>query len=407
MPRSSELVLSTDMEVRNARASGPRTEFRIKGASNLVLRVAKGGSKSWAFLYASPTSGRRAKLTLGAYPAIGLKAARDEAQSLSVLVKSGVDPLAARRAAEAGLTFSAIADRYLVELRQKRSRVGASGAYAAEVERLLSANVLPKIGHHRADAITRPQIASVVEAVANRGALVSADHVLGAVRAIYNWGNGAGLIENDPTRGLKKRNASKPRQRTLSDTELRALWEALDHAPKLSFAVRVALRLQLLLGVRIGEVLGAEQSEFDFAQRLWTIPAHRTKANRVHPLPLPPMALGLVAGAQREALGQRWLFPSAHDDRPFRAKSAMRAVLRMRDELGLTDIGTHDLRRTLATGLGDLGISDEIIERILNHAPRTVAGRHYNHAKYQGPMRSALEQWEAKVASILEAPQHG
>jgi uncharacterized alkaline shock family protein YloU len=56
----------------------------------------------------------------------------------------------------------------------------------------------------------------------------------------------------------------------------------------------------------------------------------------------------------------------------------------------------------VATQLGEIGISDEIIERILNHAPRTVAGKHYNHAKYLGPMRAALDAWGTRLSKIVE-----
>jgi integrase len=65
-------------------------------------------------------------------------------------------------------------------------------------------------------------------------------------------------------------------------------------------------------------------------------------------------------------------------------------------------VGTHDLRRTLATGLGNLGIPDEIIERVLNHAPRTIAGKHYNHGKHFEPMRRALEAWGERIEVIIE-----
>ena len=64
-------------------------------------------------------------------------------------------------------------------------------------------------------------------------------------------------------------------------------------------------------------------------------------------------------------------------------------------------IGTHDLRRTFATGLGNMGVLDEVIERVLNHAPRTVAGKHYNHAKHFEPMRRALDAWAQRVSSIV------
>jgi integrase len=402
MPRDSGLVLATDREVQHAKPSGERAEYRIKGARNLVLRITPGGAKSWYFLYASPTSGKRCKVSLGTYPATKLSAAKDEALALAVAVKAGKDPLVARRAENAAETFTILADRYIAEHRQRRVRAGRRSESSDEAERILKADILPAIGHHRAEAVTRRHVMEAVEAVAARGSFVMADHVLGLIRAIYNWANGAGWLEVNPTLGLKKRNAGKPRERVLADTEIRALWQALDAAPKLSQEIRTALRLELLLGVRIGEALGATKREIDLERREWSIPAVRTKAKREHKLPLPTLAVELLQGAMVRAGESPWLFPSPIDSRPIRSRSATRAVLRLRDRVGVPGIGTHDLRRTLATGLGKMEVPDEVIERVLNHAPRTVAGKHYNHAKYFEPMRRALEAWAERVQAIIE-----
>jgi integrase len=279
----------------------------------------------------------------------------------------------------------------------------------------------------------------------------------------------------------------------LSDAEIRAFWLALDAPSKLSRAVRAALRLQLLLGVRIGEAIGAAKAELDLEQCVWAIPAIRTKAHREHRLPLSAMAVEILRDASDHAGDSPWLFPSPVNQKgPIRPKSAMRAVLRLgsrqehprvcamfeewcvnnqvpimpvepetvaawimtlktgssdkrisraqgrryvraicsaqraagdvfnirhpaltvalrelpigRPQLGSdrAGIGTHDLRRTLATGLGDMGVPDEVIERVLNHAPRTVAGRHYNHAKHFEPMRKAREAWAERLQAIIE-----
>lgn len=277
------------------------------------------------------------------------------------------------------------------------------------------------IGDHKAEAVTKRHVMQAVEAVAKRGAYVAADRVLGLIRAIYNWACATGRLETNPTLGLKKRNAARARERVLTDDEIRTFWLALDEQPKLSHEIRDALRLQLLLGVRISEALGAAKGEIDIGRRTWTIPAVRTKSEREHSLPLSPWAVGILTAAIERAGKSPWLFPSPPrrkgaprpaDAKPVRARSGSRAVIRLRARLAeaaegeagttLVDVGTHDLRRTLATGLGNMGIADEVIERVLNHAPRTVAGRHYNHAKHFEPMRRALEAWSDRVREIVE-----
>jgi integrase len=401
MPRESGLVLATDREVQHAKPNGKRAEYRIKGSRNLVLRITPNGAKSWHYLYASPTSGKRCKLSLGTYPTTKLSAAKDEALTLSVSVRAGTDPLLERRVYRAAETFAALTERYIAEHRQRRIKAGRRTASTDEAERLLKASILPVLGHHRAKEITRHHVMEAVEAVAARGSYVMADHVLGLIRAIYNWANGTGYLEVNPTLGLKKRNAAKPRERVLTDTEIRVFWRALDTAPKLSAEIATALRLELLLGVRIGEALGAARSEIDLERCEWVIPAVRTKARRELRLPLPIMAVDILRSAIDRAADNPWLFPSTQDGNPIRSRSATRAIIRLRDRIGLPGVGTHSLRKTFATGLGNLGVADEVIERVLNHAPRSVAGKHYNFAKHFEPMRLALDAWAGRVRDIV------
>lgn len=412
MPKHSTLVLATDREVQHAKPKGERAEFRIKGARNLVLRISKAGTKSWHFLYRSPHTGKRCKLSLGGYPTLGLAAAKDQATALSVAVRAGKDPLHERRLGEAAEPFRRLAERYMVEHERKNARAGKRSLSTDEAQRLLDMDILPVIGDHKAEAVTKRHVMQVVERVADRGAYVAADRVLGLIRAIYNWACATGRMEANPTLGLKKRNAARARERVLTDDEIRAFWLGLDEQPKLSAEIRDALRLQLLLGVRISEALGTAKSEIDIKARTWTIPAIRTKSDREHKLPLSPWAVTILQAAIERAGRSPWLFPSPVDDGPIRSASGRRAVLRLRARLAgetaeaqLAGVGTHDLRRTLATGLGNMGVADEVIERVLNHAPRSVAGKHYNHAKHFEPMRRALEAWADRVRSIVDGQE--
>ena len=205
--------------------------FGSRAPRNLVLRITGSGVKTWTFLYASPTSRQRCKLSLGTYPGKKLAAAKDEALALAVAVKAGKDPLLERALRSRRDVYRACG-----ALHCRARETECSGWATEQIDRGDGASSQgrhsPVIGHHRAEAVTKHHVMEVVEAVAARGSFVTADHVLGLIRAIYNWANGTGRLEVNPTLGLKKRNASKPRERVLSDTELRTLWQALDAAPK-------------------------------------------------------------------------------------------------------------------------------------------------------------------------------
>jgi Arm domain-containing DNA-binding protein len=167
MPRSSSLVLATEREIRNAKPTGERSEFRVKSAKNLVLRITPSGRKTWAFLYASPSSGHRRKLSLGTYPATGLSEARSKALALTLEVQGGGDPLTQRHIEQAGETFAKLAQRYLAEHERRNARAGRRSQSTDQAERLLRADILPVLCHHRAEAVTKQQVREAIEAAAD------------------------------------------------------------------------------------------------------------------------------------------------------------------------------------------------------------------------------------------------
>ena len=400
MPRASSTLLSTDRELRSAAVERGRAEFRIAGARNLVLRVAENGTKSWLFLYAAPATGKRKKIALGRYPTLGLADARAKAARLSAQLYEKVDPRLGEK--DEDLSYQQLANAYLNEHGKRFAKNGRPSTWSLEVERILVKDVFPAIGEIPANSLTRKEVAHVVDGVAGRGALVHADRVLGVVRAVYNWANGTGKIECDPTRGLKKRNAGNPRQRYLSDSEIKEFWAYLD-CSSVSTEISSALKLQLLLGLRVSEATEARREEISLDDKTWTIPPERNKSNRTHRLPIPPLAHSILTSASALSEGSEWIFPSAVQSGPIEPKSAQRAMLRMQHRTSIKGVGTHDLRRTLATGLGRLETADEIIERVLNHAPRTVTNRHYNHARYDRQILTALTMWDHHVQKLLRS----
>ena len=282
--------------MRNAKPRCKRAEFRIKGAPGLILRVSAGGAKSWTFLFASPSSRQRCKMALGVYPSISLSKARISPSASRLMCVMASIRLHRDEPFVPQIRLLPSQAANMAEHQCKNARFGKQSRWTDETQRLLDKDILPVIGIHRAEAITRQQIMATVEAVADRGSYVIADKVLALVRAIYNWASATGRLEVDPTRGLKKRNSSRPRERILSKAEIRSLWCDLD-ASSISLEIRDALRLQLLLGLRISEVLGANKSEINLVHRVWIIPAERTKSNREQRLPLPPLAANILKSA--------------------------------------------------------------------------------------------------------------
>ena len=404
MPKLSARVLSTERQIQYAKSRGDRTEYRISSARNLVLVVRPTGSKAWYFRFVSPITRKHRKMRIGEYPTMGLAAARDRMVQLSASVNSGRDPLLQQNLEGEADSFERLAHLYM-EGRQDRRPDGRSSAWQREVKRLLDRDILPFLRNHRAKLVLKSDVVGVVQRVTQRRSFGIADKTLGVIRAIYGWGIETGRVESDPTRALKKIGTGRPRERVLSDAELRTFWNALNEQSGLSPAIRDAL--QLLLGVRIAEATGALKAELDFDKRIWTIAAERNKSGRTHVIPLTEFAVGILRSASDRARDSKWVFPAASKLHAVRSKSASRAMLRLSGEIGIAGLRTHDLRRTCATGLGNLNIADEVIERILNHAPRTVTRRHYNHAAQLAAVRGALDQWDDSVAALVGREQAG
>jgi integrase len=430
LPRASRRILGTVKEIKkevNAAASGSsnaRREYRIKGAPGLQLRVSASGTATWAIAYKSPLTRKWGKVSVGRFPAVGLEEAKGHAGDVAADVRRGQDPFHDKRQEALIETFATLSDSYMREHEKRNARAGRKSSTTIEAQRKLDQDILPVMGDIGAESVTRQHVMKVVEAIADRGSYVAADRALGLIRAIFNWACGTGRTDRNPTMGLKKRNAGRAKTRTLSPEEIRVIWAATDRIGSITTVLRDALRLQLLTATRISEVLGAPRAELDLERGLWTIAALRTKTQREHQLPLSQMAVAIFRNAIERTdeegrrrvmrLGRKfepsaWVFPSPQTNGPMTGRAATNAVVLSRDELreaGLeATFNTHDLRRTVATQLGEMGVADEIIERILNHAPRTVAGKHYNHARYFAPMRNALEAWAVKLSSIIDAKQ--
>ena len=367
MPKESFLVLSTDRQIQHAKGHGDRTEYRIASSRNLVLRVSGTRSKVWLFLFLSPVTRKHRKMRIGSYPSMGLAQARERSLELTVEVSQGRDPLLHQNLKTAEADFEQLSNAYLAE-QARRNRVGNRGSgWTSEVRRLLDRDILPFLRDHKADAVTKADVMAVVQRVIDRGSFGIADKALGVIRAIYTWAGETGRIEIDPTRGLKKRNAGRPRREVLQEAEILRLWQALQSSG-IALGIRDAFRLQLLLGVRINEAISSRRTEVDLHRREWVIPADRNKSRRTHTIPLSDMAIEVFHSALARSSDDAWIFPSETPGQPMRSKSASRAMLRLSKEIGLEGLRTHDLRRTCATWLGNLDVPDEIIERVLNRA---------------------------------------
>jgi len=365
--------------------------------SGLGLRIREGGSRTWIFQYKIGEKQRRLSLGSADADAISLDHARNGykdrdrqvpgAVQLHAMVKLGIDPAAQKAEARvrASETFEAIARKYLAFQKQRmkpRSYV--------EVERHIrhckSLHGMP-LG-----SVSQARVAKLLGDIAEKSGPVAANRVRATISAFYTWARGEGLTQENPAAFTNKRD-EKDRDRVLSNDELRLIWNAL---PAGDFGDIV--RLLALTAQRREEIGGLKWSEI--GGDLISLPAERVKNGRAHTIPLATPARAIL-GRQRFA-NRAHVFGRGQGG--FSGWSRCKAALDKSIAAPLEPWTLHDLRRTAATRMADIGIQPHVIEAVLNHVSGHKAGVAgiYNRASYEPEKRAALDRWAENLLAIVE-----
>jgi integrase len=408
-------VALTDRFVLHAKAQGvPQLDYFDEGTPGLALRVSSRGRKTWTFHYTSPRDGKRARFTIGTYPATSLASARGLATEARGAIEEGNDP---RLQASGAMTVAALVDSYV-------EKHVAPLRSAAEIERRIRKNIVPVIGDMRLADFHRRDVNRCVDPITKRGSPIEAARAFEDLRAMLRWAVNRGDLDHNPIDGMKKPATSKPRERVLTDDEIRTLWARLPTVLAKSETCQRIIKLCLVTGQRVGEVAGMRRAELDFKHALWSLPGSRTKNGHPHSVPLSLTAIGIIKEALAD--GERFVFPS--DDSAMHpravAKTIARATLATKDQpkgrFSLAPFTAHDLRRTALTGMAKLGVAPIVIGHVANHRTTTKAGMTlavYVQHQYEKEKREALTLWAdrlagiigggAKVVAIGGVPKHG
>jgi integrase len=414
-----------------------REEHYDKNLPGFALRVTKAGAKSWIVFYRVRGQAKNERYTIGSladFPDVAK--ARDIAREIKQKAAKGEDPKAEQRSppAAAGLTVDELIGEYLTRWARPKKRS------ADEDERMLRRELLgtdtegndiagidlAKTWRKRPITdIRRRDIVLLLDRIVDRGSPIMANRALAGVRRMFNFAIERGLIELTPCVKVKPPGIEMTRERNLTDEEIPALWNALERAP-MEANIRRLLRFMLVTVQRKGEIIGLHKREIDRERAIWTIPADRVKNKRDHVVPLSPLALEIIdeknePKERRSEEEAGWIFPSSRTGLPYEVRSidhAMRGLFEHRPPqkghkrrstntkpppalAGFVPATPHDLRRTGATKMRELGISKDDVKLVLNHKDRSVTGRHYD--RYEGlrEKRHALETWARKIETLL------
>lgn len=417
-----------EAERTKATTSTGRREAWDDKVKGLCLRTSVTGVQTWVYRYRF--AGRQPRFTIGRGD-IGLQEARRRARELQVRIDRGEDPAGERRRSRCDgaaplRNFNDLADLYLSQCesgdwrpmnKTKRPRT------LADETAILTRHVRPTLGRLGYADITRQDVKACLRKMTRKGIAAQTNRAHAVIRQVYAFAIAEDLVAVNPATGFPLLAEEKPRERIYTDRELASLWSALsdpsgmvdaDGAPiRVGEAVRIAIKLAVMLGQRRNEVAGMAVAELDLTAKTWLIPGARMKGGRSHMVALPDDALPLIRRALEIANTETevpavYVFPTRlHQDRAILPNSLTRALRKFTEALHIKGATFHDIRRTVSTNLTAerLGVSPFIRSKVLGHQDAgggaVVSSTVYDSNNYLAEKRRALAAWAELLLEIV------
>jgi integrase len=363
----------TDQSIRRLRPRAAdywRADSNQDGTTNnLYLRVRASGRKTWHVRRLK--DGVLLNRRIGEYPDMGLRQARTTAQDIIAGVVDGT------------ATLKAVGDEWF------RQRIEGRYKRPKQIRQYLD-RIAPTLLIRPIHDLTRREITAELQRYAKDRGPVGANRLLAILKQLFAYAHKVGYLPDSELAPLTRDEIGgqeKPRERVLTDDEIRLAWRAeSDHAP--------LLRFLLLTAQRIGEAQKARWDHLDLEAGRWTIPAANSKNGKAHWVALSPAAVKVLEALPREE-GRALVFGRASD-------TAVQAWLRRwceRQKIAPA-FRPHDLRRTAATRMNDLGVAPHVVEKILNHSMQGVMAV-YNKAEYADERTAAMQTWADELGRMV------
>lgn len=390
----------TDAKCRNATSDGKKVR-KLADGGGLYLWVYEDGSKYWRLRYWR--GGKEKSLSLGVYPEVGIKDARQKLEIERKRLDGNLDPSAERRAEKlrrsvaAANSFEAVAREWY----EKQLHTWVPG-HADDVKRRLERNAFPCLGSRPIGEIEAPELLAALRPIEKRGAYDLAHRILQVCGQVFRYGIATGRCKRDISRDLRgaltphqKRHQAAVRPEELPEL-LRAIANYDDHGDK---QTRLALELLTLTFVRTNELIGAEWAEFDLGAGLWIVPAARMKMKTEHIVPLSKQALSILEQLRELSRGSRFVFPGRNRDKPISNNTMLFALYRLGYKGKMTG---HGFRAVASTCLNEMGFRADVIERQLAHSERDEVRGAYNRAEYLQERKKMMQAWAKHVDALRQ-----
>lgn len=394
----------SDMAVRQAKPQAK--PYKLPDGTGLYLLVNKSG-KYWRYDYRF--EGKRKTIAYGVYPAISLSMAREAHISAKRLLAEGVDPMAAKKAAQLRVdetTFLEVTKQWF-----KQWRTGVTKKHATDVWRRLEIDVLPELGPVPITKLSAGMVRKTVQNIEKRGAFDMARRQLQKCNQVMRYALAHDLVETNPVAGIQPSDIlqSRPKRNyvRIDAKDLPKLLTDIDGYVG-GEHTRLALQLMALTFVRTSELIKATWPEFDLKAGRWEIPAERMKMRTPHIVPLSNQAMQVLEALQAISYGSDYVFPSeSYKSKHMSNNTVLYALYRLGYRGRMTG---HGFRGVASTILHEKGWPHAHIELQLAHQRRNAVAAAYNYALYIEPRTKMMQWWgdyldELRQGRVLDLPK--
>ncbi|CAM6264760.1 TPA: tyrosine-type recombinase/integrase [Escherichia coli] len=387
----------TDTKLRKALGKRRESVEVLSDSNGLNVRLSITGGVT--FFYRYRWQGKPVQLSIGEYPAYSLALARDRRQQFRAWLSEGYDPR----------------QKVLVEKAERIEALTVDQAYEYWVKhycipeglikidantRSFQKHISPRIGRAMVDQTVKANWLDVFDEM---GRSVITGEMLSLMKRAFRFCHNRGVIKNNPLESLRRSDvgiAAKMKERRLSDEEIKVVWDTLFALPP---SQQLVIRFMLLTGCRAAEIRKSRWDWYNFNEKTWTVPAEDYKTGKTIRRALPEVAIRLLQEHKRGSVTKHVLTPAQFRDKedipPTQAlvSTYSMQVIRKTD---MKQWSLHDLRRTVATRLSELGAPPHVIEKLLGHQMGGVMAR-YNLHDYMDDQREWLGIWQNHLQSII------
>lgn len=426
--------LLTDTALRNAR---PDTkEIELQDGGGLIHRIRPDGRRQWVLRYTSPTTGKRERLYLGAYPALTLKAARELRQDRREMIAKGIDPKRATALIdeETGAAPETVGQLFRVWFGQEVKVNRKNTNDHKSIEGRYNNYVDPVMGDIRLSEVRRGHVMKAIDKARSKKVMRTANLVLANLRQMFSFAVAREWMQGDPTAAIKRKDAGGTEaegERVLADEELVQLRDVLATPPKQKSRYYVPLRhvlpvrTQLMVWWTLGTAARAievatirRKGAVNIKARKWTIPAEVSKNGKPHVVHLSSFSVAVWRAIERLPGAGSYVFEGRNGGHLSEKEVTRRLTDRqprakpVKGRKNSTDLDLpggrwtqHDLRRTAATIMGELGVSPQVVDRCLNHVERKKVTRTYQRQTMLSQRQAAFDVLGRHLVQALGDPR--